>query len=426
MSVRNEGVPEGRPCDPWILLTTSIFLAALVVVAAIGPATSQAAFPGQDGRIFFVSDRDGNAEIYSMNSDGTDQRRLTSTSTDENQPSVSPNGRWVAFQSSAEGPSNQRIEIMRSNGTSLEVLARGSGVQSLEPSFHPSGEGILFVRVNPDGSREIIFLNLRDRGTFPVTQSGVTPQVAPSHPELLPNASRVIYQDLNGPIGVGTDQIFSIPPGDPFSQQLISSGSSPGTVPSVSPDSGSVIYTTFGGGTSKLLKTDLSSLTTQVVYSEANPFAVDMGVYSPSGTKVAYQKFSDGETSPFQIHVKSADDTAGGPVLTGPGSNNASPNWAPRTLTARFRTTTKPPARTAKRTAKFRFRAVTPGTRLTCQLDRKPVRQCPVGRTVTFKGLKRGKHRLRVTPYLVDQTARALGQASRVDGRVVKYRWKVR
>lgn len=35
--------------------------------------------PGPDGRIVFISDRDGNFELYLMNADGSDQRRLTNT-----------------------------------------------------------------------------------------------------------------------------------------------------------------------------------------------------------------------------------------------------------------------------------------------------------------------------------------------------------
>lgn len=425
MGVVDRGASRRMVACSWKLLVPLLVL-ALASLAAINASTSRAAFPGQDGRIFFLSDRDGNAEIYSMNSDGTDQRRLTNTSHDEVSPSASPNGRWVVFSSNAEGTGNERVEIMRSNGSAKRVLTGGTGDPSYSPSFRPDGRAVLYINGLGGGASEIWEISLSS-GNRVLIASTSSPLIAPSRAEYLPDGSRIIYRALDGPIGLGTDRIFSIPPGDPFSPQQISfdSGIYNG-IPSVSPDSRSVIYTTFGGGNSKLIETDLASLTSLTVYSESDPFFVNMGVYSPSGSRVAYERESVGEISPFQIHAKSADNTDAGPVLTGPGSNNAGPNWAPRTLTARFRTSAKPPARTARRTAKFRFRAVTRGTRLTCQLDRRPVRQCPVGRTVTFKRLKPGPHRLRVTPYLVDQTARALGEASRVDSRAVSLRWKVR
>jgi hypothetical protein len=60
-------------------------LAALAMVASLlltqPQKPAQAAFPGQNGKIAFVSDRDGNFEIYAMNPDGTGQANLTNLST---------------------------------------------------------------------------------------------------------------------------------------------------------------------------------------------------------------------------------------------------------------------------------------------------------------------------------------------------------
>jgi len=43
------------------------------------PAKDDYGEPGPDGRIVFVTDRDGNPELYIMNADGSGQRRLTNT-----------------------------------------------------------------------------------------------------------------------------------------------------------------------------------------------------------------------------------------------------------------------------------------------------------------------------------------------------------
>jgi hypothetical protein len=60
-------------------------LAASTLALAPLAKPAEAAFPGQNGKIFFESTRDGNAEIYSMDQDGKNQtpspstRRPTST-----------------------------------------------------------------------------------------------------------------------------------------------------------------------------------------------------------------------------------------------------------------------------------------------------------------------------------------------------------
>ncbi len=53
-----------------LLIVTGVLAACLVaLVGAAGPVG--AAFPGENGKIAFESDRDGNHEIYTMNADGS-------------------------------------------------------------------------------------------------------------------------------------------------------------------------------------------------------------------------------------------------------------------------------------------------------------------------------------------------------------------
>jgi hypothetical protein len=49
--------------------------------------------------IVFYSERDGDAEIYTMNPDGSNQRPLTDTDADDYSPSWSPDSRWIVFAS---------------------------------------------------------------------------------------------------------------------------------------------------------------------------------------------------------------------------------------------------------------------------------------------------------------------------------------
>jgi TolB protein len=64
------------------------------------------AFPDltADGKeMVFRSTRDGNKEIYLMNSDGTNVRRITSNPADDTMPSISPRGDMIAFSSDRAG-----------------------------------------------------------------------------------------------------------------------------------------------------------------------------------------------------------------------------------------------------------------------------------------------------------------------------------
>lgn len=71
--------------------------------------TSQSAFDdyptwSPDGSsIAFASQRDGNMEIYVMNSDGSDQTRITSDISKDEVPSWPPDGNKIAFVSDRDG-----------------------------------------------------------------------------------------------------------------------------------------------------------------------------------------------------------------------------------------------------------------------------------------------------------------------------------
>src|SRR5215510_7943670 len=76
-------------------------------------------------RIAFISDRDGNAEIYVMNADGSNPIRLTKNPTSDWFPVWSPSGRRIAFVSSRDG--NEEIYVMNADGS--EVLSRAENSQ---------------------------------------------------------------------------------------------------------------------------------------------------------------------------------------------------------------------------------------------------------------------------------------------------------
>src|SRR5215203_1605780 len=67
------------------------------------------------GKIAFSSSRDGNAEIYVMNSDGSNQINLTNNSADDSGPSFSSDGTKIAFNSNRDG--NYEIYVMNSDGS---------------------------------------------------------------------------------------------------------------------------------------------------------------------------------------------------------------------------------------------------------------------------------------------------------------------
>ena len=91
-------------------------------------------------RIAFDSNRDGNWEIYSMNADGSDQRRLTNNIYDDNFPSWSPNSSQIVFSTDRDG--NVEVYIMNPDGSGQRRVTN-SRVNAKVPYWSPDGTRII-------------------------------------------------------------------------------------------------------------------------------------------------------------------------------------------------------------------------------------------------------------------------------------------
>jgi Tol biopolymer transport system component len=97
-----------------------------------------------DGRkLAFVSERDGNAEIYVMNADGSEQENLTRQPASDSHPSWSPDARKLAFVSRRDG--NSEIYVMNADGSGLRNLTRTPSADR-DPAWSPDGRAIAFVQ----------------------------------------------------------------------------------------------------------------------------------------------------------------------------------------------------------------------------------------------------------------------------------------
>ena len=99
-------------------------------------------------QIAFTSARDGNSEIYVMDADGKNQRRLTDHPATDFSPSWSPDGKKIAFSSYRNG-GNIQIFVMDSDGQNPIRLTDGANDQN--PAWSPDGQKIAFDGYGEEG-----------------------------------------------------------------------------------------------------------------------------------------------------------------------------------------------------------------------------------------------------------------------------------
>ena len=105
--------------------------------------------PLEEDDIGFVSDRDGNLEIYWMNSDGSDQTRVTWNEHEDNFPVWSPAENLLAFSSVRNG--DQNIYILNiDSGEEWELTGDTSGED--HPRWSPDGRYLVYDAIHGPGS----------------------------------------------------------------------------------------------------------------------------------------------------------------------------------------------------------------------------------------------------------------------------------
>jgi serine/threonine-protein kinase len=123
--------------------------------------------PAQDGwpwwtadgkHILFTSDRDGSWQIYIMNPDGTNVQELTHIADRTNlYPAVSPDGKKVVFSSQVTATNEGDIYIMNIDGSDLTRLTNTAALNNI-PSFCPDSEHIVFES-DRAGNTDIYMMN---------------------------------------------------------------------------------------------------------------------------------------------------------------------------------------------------------------------------------------------------------------------------
>jgi Tol biopolymer transport system component len=253
---------------------------------------------GTSNKIAFASNRDGIAQLYSMNADGTSVSRLTTNYANDESPKWSPNNSRIVFQSDRENPFCDAFDIYSMNSD-------GSGQTRLTTDINDDRAPVW----SPDGTK-IAFQSLRN---------GVNYQVY------------VMNADGSGQVN-------------------ISNSTSNDTQPSWSPDGTKIAFASDrdqAGFPSIYVMNADGNNQTRLTFSSSG-FLDDQPAWSPDGTKLAFTSTRDSTVSAWdewilregvvnkEIYVMNADGSSQA-RLTNVMGNDDSPSWLPDGTKIAFR-----------------------------------------------------------------------------------------
>jgi TolB protein len=146
-------------------------------------------------KIVFATMRDGNAEIYSMNANGSGQTRLTNNPWSDNYPSWSPDGTKIAFVADVGGGSTpQEIYVMNADGSAQTRLTDNTSGDN-NPRWSPDGTKIVFQSLR-FGNAEITVMNADGSGVVRLTNDPAeptNPAYYDDQPDWSPDGTKIVF-----------------------------------------------------------------------------------------------------------------------------------------------------------------------------------------------------------------------------------------
>ena len=291
------------------------------------------AWASSDGQILFISERDGNLEIYVMNGDGSGQTRLTNSRYEDTEPDWSPDGSKIAFTSTRGGNLGD-IYVMNADGSGVTRLTRTEGAinYSKSPAWSSDGSRIAYTNggalapftriytVNSCTPAECARLG-KPAANRPRAMRVPDPRSAFSNPAWSPDGSQIAITQLAGMMFIAVTKILVMNVNGRSERELTGQLASEDQA-AWSPDGSKVAFAGYlQSGTWEIYVVNANgSNEVRITNNRANDF---VPTWSPDGSQIA---FTSNRSGRFEVYAVDADGS-NLRQLTHEGGGN--PDWAP-------------------------------------------------------------------------------------------------
>ncbi len=268
-------------------------------------------------KIAFGSNRDGNYELYVMDDDGTNVRRLTNNLAADSDPSWSPDGTRLAFASDRDG--GPAIFLMNEDGSNVTRLANATGAPQ-DPAWSPDGTRIAYTASRQGFSSEIYVVNVDGTGAALDVTNNAGEDFGPAWS---PDGKRLAFTSRREN---GTFSVYTVNADGTGAKRIVDAYS---REPAWSPDGTKIAYAE-GVQNGHALAVVNADGTNRKLLTSGAAFVNDLNPsWSPDGSRIAFVSSRDGYQFNYEIYSMNADGT-GQTRLTNSTASETTPVWRPQ------------------------------------------------------------------------------------------------
>ncbi len=238
------------------------------------------------GSLAFVSDRDGNDEIYLLDIDRDFLYRVTDNPFGDRYPTWSPDGRYIAFQSDRDG--NYEIYVMNANGNNVRRLTENSA-DDLQPSWSPDGARIVFIS-SRNGGGELFVMDTDGSSVRQLTDNFAWD----GNPTWLPDG-RIGFDSTRS----RSSEIFVMDASGDHVEQLTDNPA--GDVEAAWSRDGRFVFASNRGGSRELYLMDANCGDCEPRRMTENGFEEQFPAWLPTGTWIAFHGDQQGNMDVYLI-----------------------------------------------------------------------------------------------------------------------------
>lgn len=301
------------------VLVGVVLASAIALTLAGSPRDADAAFPGANGRIAYVSDRHTGggepAELYTIDPDGTDRIQLTTTAGVEIGPAWSADGAKIAFEREGD------LFVINADGSGETNVTNSPATLESEPAWSPDGTRLVFRRDN-----ELFTIGVDGTNEVQLTDHPAFSNITDSDPDWSADGTKIVFSSDRDDRTLFRSELYVMNADGTAETRLTNNAGQNDLAPNWSPDGTRIvwahqpdpgpdqtdIFIMNANGTGRVSVTTTDT-------AEFDP------AWSPDGTRIVFQR----DAFLFSINPDGTGET---PVTSGAvplETSDRQPDWAP-------------------------------------------------------------------------------------------------